>query len=75
MPKKPDNLQGQTFGRLYVVERVAFPLGETAWLCQCDCGNITHEQSYNLKAGRTVSCGCAKKEHMAQLGRNRRKTA
>jgi hypothetical protein len=34
---------------------------EHLWKCRCDCGNSTTVKSYNLRSGKTKSCGCAHK--------------
>lgn len=61
------DLTGQRFGRLVVIERTEnfiTPSGQpqTAWLCQCDCGNILKTRSLSLTNGITKSCGCLAKE-------------
>lgn len=28
------------------------------WHCKCDCGNLTQAYVYNVKSGKTKSCGC-----------------
>lgn len=50
-----DNLIGQRFGKLVVIDREP-KTGK--WTCQCDCGNITYVAGNNLKQGNTQSCGC-----------------
>lgn len=37
--------------------------------CACDCGAIVNALRYQLKSGRTKSCGCLKKERCSQLGK------
>ena len=64
---KLKDLKGQRFGRLVVIERAEnfiLPSGQpqTAWLCQCDCGNILKTRSFSLTNGITKSCGCLAKE-------------
>ena len=64
---KLKDLKGQRFGRLVVIERAenfVLPSGQpqTAWLCQCDCGNILKTRSLSLTNGITKSCGCLAKE-------------
>ena len=49
---KLKDLKGQRFGRLVVIERAEnfiLPSGQpqTAWLCQCDCGNILKTRSFS----------------------------
>ena len=36
-------------------------------LCLCDCGNKKHIRIYDLKAGKTKSCGCIHKEFLVSL--------
>jgi hypothetical protein len=60
---KYQNLSGQRFGRLVVVDRApdhVKPDGnkQTAYFCLCDCGNRRVVLAYNLKNGHTTSCGC-----------------
>ena len=52
------DLTGQKFGRLTVIERH----DKKRWKCQCDCGNITYSDGYQLRKGITKSCGCYQKE-------------
>lgn len=62
---KLDDLTGRKFGMLTVLARdnknYVSPSGVclTQWKCQCDCGRIVITTGTNLKAGRTMSCGCA----------------
>ena len=67
-----DDLTGQRFGRLTVIERAedyivpSINKHQVRWLCKCDCGNITYVTSSNLKNHKTNSCGCYKKEKMVE---------
>lgn len=54
---KLNNLTGQTFGRLTVIERDSSRKG-VYWLCRCECGNVVSVQACHLTMGRTKSCGC-----------------
>lgn len=62
-----DNLVGQRFGLLTVLEKDVVKTKETGrvyWICQCDCGNIKSISGHNLKLkdeNRTISCGCKHK--------------
>lgn len=66
-----ENLIGQTFGRLTVVEQAddyVSPKGLRVprWLCLCECGNTCVVTSNNLKkTSGTRSCGCIRKENAA----------
>ncbi len=55
------DLTGKRFGRLVVLE---YGRKKGCWVCQCECGVVTHVQSFQLTSGNTVSCGCKKKKHM-----------
>ena len=62
-----DNLIGQRFGLLTVIEKdyeQTKKYGTVYWICQCDCGNIKSIRGQNLKRkdeNRTISCGCKHK--------------
>lgn len=56
-----NNLMGQRFGKLIVVERAEnSPSGKAKWYCKCECGNTKKKAvlSYDLIAGKVKSCGC-----------------
>lgn len=60
-------LIGKKFGKLTVIKALKErQRGKIVWVCKCDCGNITHVVSSNLREGKvrggTYSCGCAKIE-------------
>jgi len=59
---KREDLTGQRFGRLIVLE-FAHNQGGTHWRCLCDCGNKTTVRSNSLKGGATHSCGCLIREN------------
>lgn len=53
------DLLGEQFGRLKVIaEAPKKANGQTAWVCQCSCGNITTVGTKELRNGDTKSCGC-----------------
>ena len=65
MPRKPENLVGQRFGRLVVLEdtKIMVPnRTQTYQKCLCDCGNIVIVPKSYLKSEHTRSCGCWVKE-------------
>lgn len=57
-----ENLTGQKFGRLTLLEPVMHKTSSGryryAYRCLCDCGNERIVFTYNLKNGHTQSCGC-----------------
>lgn len=70
MAGKPENLAGQTFGRLSIIGQYhpADPKDRGAWwLCYCDpklegCGKTFATRAKFLKSGATRSCGCLREE-------------
>lgn len=57
------NLVGQAFGRLVVVEIAeSSPRGKTRWKCRCECGSFSVVWASSLKGGRTLSCGCLRRD-------------
>lgn len=61
MPKSED-LTGQKFGRLTVIERVENKGNHVVWRCHCDCGSEITVRKDHLLTGATQSCGCLKRE-------------
>lgn len=59
---KVDDLVGQKFGKLTVLElnKKRNSCNQTVWKCQCECGNIIDVAGVHLKSGATQSCGCVK---------------
>lgn len=59
---------GQRFGRL-VVEGLGEPTagGRSRLSCRCDCGGSALVNIYDLRAGKVVSCGCARTERARGL--------
>lgn len=53
-----ENLTGQTFGKLLVLNRIGSQCNHATWLCECECGNTTVVASNHLKSGAIISCGC-----------------
>ena len=58
--KQLEDLTGQIFGQLTVLEYAGSDRGRSSWKCQCSCGNITVVNQMELKHGDTLSCGCLK---------------
>ena len=70
---KANDLTGQTFGRLKVLERTdnyIKPNGrqESQWLCECNCVDKTLVvvRGWCLNSGNTQSCGCLQKERLSK---------
>lgn len=57
------NLQGQSFGRLLVLERAGSDKNKKAlWECECSCGNHIITRGTDLNRGKSLSCGCFRSE-------------
>lgn len=62
--KPIENQIGNKFNRLTVIDgpvRVT-KNNRVAWVCVCDCGNVTTVETAKLKNGHTKSCGCYHRE-------------
>jgi hypothetical protein len=61
------DLTGLRFERLTVLRRVVDVRGSLRvvglWVCRCDCGGEITTRAGDLRAGRTKSCGCMRREH------------
>lgn len=53
-----NDLTGQRFGKLTVIEYLGRKNHQNYWKCRCDCGNIVCCYHYNLTRGTSTSCGC-----------------
>lgn len=65
-----EDLTGEVFGELTVLERAESKSGRTHWKCRCSCGRETIVSARNLKCGKTKSCGCmqyVRKSHYEDL--------
>jgi hypothetical protein len=59
MPR--EDLVGQQFGKLTVLEYVGPSEDGSLWKCRCECGNIKTVIAHDLHRGSTTSCGCYRK--------------
>lgn len=59
-----NDLSGQRFGRLVVLNRMASnnASNKVVWLCLCDCGKHAVVIGSRLYTGKTKSCGCLTRE-------------
>ena len=69
---KEVNLINRRFGRLLVIEYLGLRKRKDGrnnkyWKCVCDCGAIVEHTSGNLLSGKTISCGCYRKEKLHDL--------
>jgi hypothetical protein len=59
------NLIGQVFGRLTVLEKASnSAAGKARWKCQCQCLNFRDCLTGSLRSGRQLSCGCLRVERL-----------
>lgn len=70
-----NDLTNKTFGRWNVIEfdKVKSSSKKKYWICQCSCElkTIRSVVEYNLKDGRSKSCGCYNKEQSRIASKNR----
>ena len=66
MSKPAKDFTGLRYGRLTIL-RPAPDWGEKRWWCRCDCGTEFVTDVYAVAAGRTISCGCARRERAKAL--------
>lgn len=57
-----EDLIGQRFGKLVVIDKSISRWNKLHWVCKCDCGNETIVSTSGLKSGHTQSCGCFQDE-------------
>lgn len=63
MSKKSQDLTGLPFGYYTAIRQDGCDSqGVPYWLCRCRCGNEKRVWVYDLLRGRTLSCGCLKRE-------------
>lgn len=51
-------MAGKKFGYWTVIARSKTRFRSTFWLCKCKCGTIKNVSGYQLRYGKTKSCGC-----------------
>ncbi len=72
--KKQNDLVGNRFGMLVVLERIRHrrATGKFRYMarCQCDCGRITETDVASLVRGSTTSCGCRRDQYAKVRGGN-----
>lgn len=65
-----EDLTNQRFGKLVAKCRTDNMSGQTAWICECDCGNRKPIRAISLKLGMTISCGCLSMSKLEYLAKN-----
>lgn len=62
---------GTVIGRLTLISKSVNHHGHTVWECLCECGSTCAKKASFIRAGKTRSCGCLRREmaRNKQLGR------
>lgn len=64
--KKQNDLDGQIFNNLRVIEFSQVKNKNSHWICEClVCGSKTEVSRPNLKSGNTQDCGCLKSQKIS----------
>lgn len=66
-----ENLLGQTFNYLTIIDGPQRKNGRVYWICKCSCGNIKTIRADGLKSGKVKSCGCYKKSVLVKKNKER----
>lgn len=73
MARPRKDIVGQRFGRLVALDSESHRVGKRVyWWCRCDCGNVVAVDRGNLLDGTTRSCGCLRREGVAERNRCRK---
>lgn len=56
------NMEGKTYGRLTVLQRVGSKNNRAMWECVCECGKHIITSGHALRRGNTKSCSCLQKD-------------
>ena len=65
--KRVIDVSGEKFGKLTVLEMLPSKNKKTNCRCLCDCGNEVIVNSWQLRKGKTKSCGCLKRQEGSRL--------
>lgn len=60
--KKFENLIGQEYGQLRVIEFCGRKDKHSWWFCECPCGNIIQTSSNRLRGGKKIKCSSCTSE-------------
>ncbi len=63
----------KNFGRLKILGGPIKRNAKTYYPCKCSCGSITQIESYVLRHGMTLSCGCLQREAVTTHGKSQTK--
>lgn len=65
------DLTGKQFNKLIVIKKdESGSFNRVAWVCKCDCGNITSIIGKDIKSGHSKSCGCNKIKAAINAGKS-----
>lgn len=60
------DMTGLRYNRLLILKQNGVNhKGQKTWLCRCDCGTEKVIGGYEIRIGKTKSCGCLNAEHFA----------
>jgi len=65
-----NDLTGNSYGRLTVLNLVKIGDHGAIWNCICSCGKTKQTRGSHLTAGLTKSCGCLQIETISLIGKN-----
>ena len=64
------DLTGKKFNKLLAISRAKNESNNgrkrAKWICLCDCGKTITVETYKIRNGEVVSCGCHKKDKNRQ---------
>lgn len=63
--KKFKNLANNIFTKLTILGYAGKVKKQTAWYCECECGNIVKVLGVSLRGFQTTSCGCIHKKNIS----------
>ena len=62
--RKRKDYSGIKFGKLTALQYKYSKNNKSYWSFICECGNIVIKNLSDVKRGKVISCGCAKKQHL-----------
>lgn len=67
---------GQKFGRLTIIREERIPKNGSSnviAICECECGETKRSDRYGIVSGKTISCGCFRKEVTVAFNKTKKK--
>lgn len=62
LPSRRMDITGQRFGRLVAIRYLYIKNSDAFWECRCDCGELVAIRGSQARSGKTLSCGCLRRE-------------